>query len=140
MMEQLEELDSEPDGDQGVASGCVFDLLACASLICPAVGLPMPQAALNGHDRLMSNTRLEGCALSRDSCLDLLGYAHRTNSVSAGWIPRGLLMEGKTGGEPGVFPPGGLAKSGHAIASVPDLAESDTSLTPAARLQRLILS
>ncbi|NNA05804.1 hypothetical protein HBN65_03115 [Pseudomonas lundensis] len=137
MMEQLEELDLSQTAIRAWPQG-VFDLPRLRKLDLSRSGVTdVPQAALNGHDRLMSNTRLEGCALSRDSCLDLLGYAHRTNSVSAGWIPRGLLMEGKTGGEPEYFPLEVSQNPDMLLPSVPDLAESDTSLTPAARLQSI---
>ena len=136
-MGSLEELDLSQTAIREWPQG-VLDLPRMRKLDLSRSGITdVPQAALNGHDRLMINTRLRGCALSRASCLDLLGYANRTNSMSAGWIPRGLLAEGKTGGEPEFFPLDVSDNPDMLLPALPDAAANDASLTPAARLQRI---
>lgn len=117
----------------------------------------IPAEAFTGHERLMLNTRLRGCRLTataREDAQRLAQRLYQVDPLQLGasqmpgmgtslylenplGIPRALLAEGRTGGDPEYFP--------EQVAQNPDLllplplanpAES-AELTPAARLQRL---
>ena len=136
-MRQLEELDLANTGITEWPRG-VLELAHLRELDLSRSAITVvPEAALSGHDALMANTRLNGCALTPASCSSLLNYAKRTRSISAGWIPRGLLIEGKTGGIPEFFPAEVSDQPDLLLPAPLDLAPSDALLTPAARLQRI---
>lgn len=103
----------------------------------------IPEAALSGHDSLLSNTHLRGCRLSVTARTDARTFARRyaiehpsvalENPLG---IPRELLAQGLTGGEPEYFPENVLRRPDLLVALPTALASA--ALAPAARIQRLV--
>ena len=100
----------------------------------------IPEAALQGHDFLLSNTDLRGCRLSATARAEARVFARRYARENPAaplesplGIPRELLAQGMTGGEPEYFSEDALRRPDLLAALPPTTAE----LLPAARLQRL---
>ncbi|MRU49086.1 C-terminal novel E3 ligase, LRR-interacting [Pseudomonas gessardii] len=100
----------------------------------------IPEAALSGHDRLLSITHLRGCRLSvtarAEARIFARRYAREHPAValeSPLGIPRELLAQGLTGGEPEYFAEDVLRRPDLLVA-LPTTVATDT---PTARLQRL---
>ncbi|NWE16491.1 NEL-type E3 ubiquitin ligase domain-containing protein [Pseudomonas yamanorum] len=113
----------------------------------------VPGAALVGHDPLMRGTNLRGCRLGPQALADLQGFtlqssstaltelqrhlASRPENDSVLGIPRHLLAEGRTGGDPEYFPLEVRDNPDLLIALPLDSPGGEASLTAAVRMQRL---
>lgn len=105
----------------------------------------IPEAALSGHDGLLSITHLRGCRLTLAARADARIFARRYATQypsppleSPLGIPRELLAQGLTGGEPEYFSEDVLRRP-ELLAALPTTSATDAvQLTPAARLQRLV--
>ncbi|WP_421527134.1 NEL-type E3 ubiquitin ligase domain-containing protein [Pseudomonas brenneri] len=100
----------------------------------------IPEAALQGHDLLLANTRLRGCRLSVAARADARLFARRyardypaSPQESPLGIPRELLAQGMTGGEPEYFAEDMLRRPDLLVA----LPTTAIDLAPSERLQRL---
>lgn len=100
----------------------------------------IPEAALQGHDPLLANTRLRGCRLSAQARADARLFARRyardypaSPQESPLGIPRELLAQGLTGGDPEYFAEDVLRRPDLLVA----LPTTAADLAPSARMQRL---
>ncbi|SUD31192.1 leucine-rich repeat-containing protein [Pseudomonas fluorescens] len=104
----------------------------------------IPDAVLSGHERLLSVTHLRGCRLSLMARADARMYARRYGAQSPSGpletplgIPRELLAQGQTGGEPEYFSEDMLRRPDLLVALATVTGANAVPLALAARLQRL---
>lgn len=104
----------------------------------------IPEAALSGHDQLLSNTNLRGCRLDTAARANARTYARRyADDVPSRpldnplGIPRELLVQGMTGGEPEYFSEDVLRRPDLLVALPTATEVEPAQWTPTARLQRL---
>lgn len=97
----------------------------------------VPLAALNGHDRLLEVTTLQGCRLSPLGLEAVRGYADRTASQSPMGITREHLAQGRTGGDPAFFPAEVSQRPNLLLPLDLEPVGAAGSSTSAARLQRI---
>ncbi|MDQ0740131.1 NEL-type E3 ubiquitin ligase domain-containing protein [Pseudomonas sp. W4I3] len=95
------------------------------------------QAALTGHDRLLTHTNLRGCRLTTAAVAQAQTISQRLPGENPLGIPRALLNRGRTGGDPEYFPDG-TEQNPNLLLPLPLTAGGDAApITAAARLQRL---
>ncbi|PTT25506.1 dermonecrotic toxin domain-containing protein [Pseudomonas sp. HMWF021] len=102
----------------------------------------IPENVQQGHDALLMNTNLLGCRLSARARSDARNFAQRIDQANPGHsldnplgIPRRLLAQGRTGGEPEYFPEFVLQQPELFQALAP--ADAGVDLPALERLQRL---
>jgi len=102
----------------------------------------IPENVQQGHDALLMNTNLRGCRLSTRARSDARRFAQRVDQDNPAHpldnplgIPRGLLAQGRTGGEPAYFPEFVLQRPDFYQTLAP--ADADVPLPAHERLQRL---
>ena len=90
----------------------------------------LPAGVFSGHDGLLEGTKVNGCQLTPQSCVDLLVYAQRTRRDRVGDIATILLAAGKTGGTPEFFPLDATDDPNLLLPDSPPLKTDKVFLTP----------